>query len=61
MPRVAYGVGLALLVFAIALSVLIYGGDGNDSAAAAYQPADYSDAWQPVPAGENDWQSYREN
>lgn len=58
--RVAYGVALALFIVGLALSVLVFGGD-DSAASAAYQPADYSDAWQPVPAGENDWQSHREN
>lgn len=60
MGRVMYGGALALFILGLALSVLIFGG-GDNTPSAAYQPADYSDSWQPVPAGENDWQSQREN
>ena len=59
--RAAYVGGMALLILGLALSVLVFsGGDGAETAA-AYQPADFSDAWQPVPAWANDWQTYREN
>lgn len=58
--RVAYGAALAVFILGLALSVLVFGGD-DSTPSAAYQPTDYSDAWQPVPAGENDWQSHREN
>lgn len=58
--RVAYAGALALFILGLALSVLVFGGD-DATPSAAYQPADYSEAWQPVPAGENDWQSQREN
>lgn len=58
--RVLYGAALAVFILGLALSVLVFGGDSSETSA-AYQPADYSDAWQPVPAGENDWQTHREN
>lgn len=60
MGRVVYGAALALFIVGLALSVLIFGG-GNEQPSAAYQPADYSDSWQPVAPTEDDWQSQREN
>ncbi len=60
MGRVLYGSALALFIVGLALSVLIFGG-GEDNPSAAYQPADYSDSWQPIVPAEDDWQSQREN
>ena len=58
--RFAYGVALAVFICGLALSVLVFSGD-DDTSTAAYQPNDVSDSWQPLPASDNDWQSYREN
>ena len=58
--RIAYGFALAAFICGLALSVLVFGG-GDDTSTAAYQPNDVSESWQPLPASENDWQSYREN
>jgi cytoskeletal protein RodZ len=58
--RLAYGVALALFIFGLALSVLVFSGN-DDTSTAAYQPTDVTDSWQPLPASDNDWQSYREN
>lgn len=59
--RALYAGGLALVVFALALSVLVFGRADDGAASANYQPADFDTAWEPVPAGQDDWQTYREN
>lgn len=59
--RAVYAAAMLMLVLGLALSVLVLSGGDDASASAAYAPADASEAWQPVPAGANDWQTYREN
>jgi cytoskeletal protein RodZ len=58
--RIAYGVALAVFICGLALSALVFS-NGDDTSTAAYQPNDASESWQPLPASDNDWQSYREN
>jgi cytoskeletal protein RodZ len=58
--RVLYGAALAVFVIGLAVAVLVFGGNGDDPSA-AYEPADFGDAWQQLPAGEHGWNSSREN
>lgn len=59
--RAAYAAAMAFLVLGLALSVLVLSGGDDAATSASYAPAEASEAWQPVPAGANDWQTYREN
>ncbi len=61
--RAAYGAGVAALVIALALAVLMFGGKDDVSQTASFQQGDteQSETWRPAPEGQNDWRTVREN
>lgn len=59
--RALYAAGLALVVLGLAVSVLVFGRSDAGTTSANYQPTEIDTAWEPVPAGQDDWQTYREN
>lgn len=59
--RIVSSLAMAAAVVALALIVLVLSGGSDANTSASYQPQDDAEAWQPVPAGADDWQTYREN